>query len=55
MKSGATKIIPCSCTHKDQDAMYGKGNRVHNRAGGKGGESRKYTCTVCVKERTVGQ
>jgi hypothetical protein len=39
-------IHPCNCEHKDQDAMYGKGNRVMNLCK-KGSACR---CTVCKKE-----
>lgn len=41
-------IYPCTCTHPDQDKMYGKGKRVWNALGfmGKSG----IRCTVCGKE-----
>lgn len=42
-------IHPCSCTHPDQDKMYGKGNRVMNFCKPK--EKAKWVrCTVCGKE-----
>lgn len=44
-----TIILPCDCKHEDQDAMYGKGNRVHNIAGKAGSE--QAFCTVCTPRR----
>lgn len=44
-----TIILPCSCQHKDQDEMYGKGMRVHNISG-KAGSELAY-CTVCTPRR----
>lgn len=45
-----TKILPCTCEHEDQDKMYGRGMRVHNRVDG--GKAAKipvgYACTVCT-------
>jgi hypothetical protein len=41
---GGTIILPCKCEHADQDAMYGKGMRVHNIAEGNG----QAYCTVCT-------
>jgi len=38
-----TEIKPCTCEHKSQDKLYGKGRRVFN-LGLKGA-----TCTVCGK------
>lgn len=37
-----TQIIPCTCSHEEQDKMYGKGMRVHN-VNTKGDAF----CTVC--------
>lgn len=37
-----TQIKKCTCVHKEQDELHGKGNRVHN-PNGKG----DYKCTVC--------
>lgn len=42
-----TKILPCTCIHEDQDKMYGKGRRVHNRIETKG-KFVGYACTVCT-------
>lgn len=36
------EIKPCTCQHKQQDAMYGKGNRVKNQT-----QSGNYRCSVC--------
>jgi hypothetical protein len=40
---------PCKDTiaAKQQDAMYGKGLRVHNQTATKQGQSPQYRCTVC--------
>lgn len=37
------KIMGCTCAHAFQDAMYGRGQRVHNRT------AKGYRCTVCGK------
>lgn len=42
-----TKVVSCSCSHEYQDSKYGKGKRLANAAGGKGGSG--YRCTVCAK------
>lgn len=39
-------IRKCTCTHKGQDSIYGKGMRVFNDAT----KESKYRCTVCLKE-----
>lgn len=47
--SEGTKVLKCLCEHEDQDRMYGKGMRVHNRLDNK--DSKKdpqYVCTVCT-------
>lgn len=44
-----TKVSKCTCDHKDQDARYGKGNRVFNLAEG----NKPATCTVCGKKKSV--
>jgi len=36
-----TRIIKCTCKHKDQDKIYDLGQRVHNSCGD------GYRCTVC--------
>jgi len=38
-----TEILPCTCTHQQQDEMYGKQRRVHNV--NTNGEA---FCTVCA-------
>lgn len=43
-------IKNCTCEHKEQDEMYGKGRRVKNLAKGKNGE-KIYRCTVCLAEK----
>lgn len=42
-----SKILPCNCKSDFQDREYGKGMRLHNKAG-KNGD--KYRCTVCRHE-----
>jgi len=54
-------ILPCfcecspdgnTCGAKFQDAKYGKGMRVHNKAVHKGPKgTSKYRCTVCGREK----
>jgi hypothetical protein len=39
-----TKIMKCSCKHKEQDKMYGEGMRVHNSLKD---VTKGYRCTVC--------
>jgi len=47
-------IKTCVCDHAGQDAMYGKGNRVHNRC--KPSNSEEWVrCTVCNKESIVAK
>ena len=43
-------IKKCTCEHKDQDQMHGKGNRVHNPVN-KDPKAIKWRCTVCKNER----
>ena len=38
-----TTILKCTCNHKDQDKLYGKGKRLHNVSG----DGTKAFCTVC--------
>ena len=44
------KIKKCTCSHKEQDRMYGKGNRVFTIAEGKGSHKGRIRCTVCERE-----
>lgn len=48
-----TKIAKCDCTNDFQDNKYGKKMRVHNPAFSKGGQPRRYRCTVCRKEKNL--
>ena len=44
-------ILPCSCEHRGQDILYGRGNRVHNPCKPK--EKTDYwRCTVCLTVKT---
>jgi hypothetical protein len=38
----ASKTIKCTCSHADQDKMYGQGNRMANET-----RSGQLRCTVC--------
>lgn len=38
------QVLDCTCSHADQDAMYGKGKRLFNPAGKPGAYTRR--CTV---------
>jgi hypothetical protein len=40
-------ILKCSCENKQQDTMYGKDMRVHNKTT----KINTYRCVVCGKER----
>ncbi len=43
-----TKVMKCSCEHKGQDAIYGKGMRLFNRAKHRTQKDGKaWRCTVC--------
>lgn len=37
-----SKLVKCTCTHADQDKMYGQGNRMANET-----RSSQLRCTVC--------
>ena len=39
-------VRPCNCAHTGQDALHGKGQRVHNH-GGKDKSNAAMICTVC--------
>jgi len=43
-----TKLMPCKCSHKAQDIMYGKGKRVHNYCDKDG----RWRCTVCGDDKS---
>lgn len=43
MAKQGTFILQCNCNHEFQDAIYGKGNRIHNVT-----EEGKAYCTVCA-------
>ena len=46
-----TKRIKCTCEHKYQDMVCGKGIRVANKTTkSKGTNQYYYRCTVCLKE-----
>ena len=43
MSHAVTK--PCTCEHKGQDKLHGKGRRVHNET------NNGWRCTVCSSEK----
>lgn len=43
-----TAVMSCTCQHQAQDALYGKGRRLHNLCGK---QQDKYRCTVCKREK----
>ena len=45
-----TVIRSCGCSSEYQDAVYGKGMRVHNEGKGKNNDP-VYRCTVCGAEK----
>ncbi len=49
-KKEIVMIIKCSCEHKYQDKVYGKGRRVMNPTSSMG----QYRCTVCGAEKIHG-
>ena len=40
-------ILKCTCKHKEQDELHGKGKRVFNKT------TNGYKCTVCLRETKV--
>ena len=38
-------ISSCTCKHKEQDKLHGKGNRVFNQG------TKEYRCTVCGNKK----
>jgi len=40
-------IMRCDCKNEGQDALNGKGMRVHNKTS----KERTYRCTVCKSEK----
>jgi hypothetical protein len=41
-----TEVKSCNCKHEYQDAVYGKGQRVHNPS------TKGHRCSVCGTEKT---
>lgn len=42
-----TTVMACDCKDADQDRMYGRGMRLHNKGFVKGKSNGKAYCTVC--------
>lgn len=47
MAAENTIVLQCTCSDADQDAIYGKGKRLHNKRFVKGKEAGEAYCTVC--------
>lgn len=45
-------ILPCTCEHKAQDELHGKGMRVFNWAKNANNKQGGYRCTVCGKVKS---
>lgn len=52
MVNGTTKVL-CSCSHHQQDEMYGKGIRVANATAKQDKDFVEVRCTVCSKIHRV--
>lgn len=50
IKPKSVKIKSCTCSHKFQDRVYGKGMRVHNVMHSSF-DNKRCRCTVCKTER----
>jgi hypothetical protein len=46
-----SKITACICAHEAQDALHGKGMRVHTKMKQREANNKMWRCTVCGKER----
>lgn len=46
-----TKVLKCRCEYKQQDALYGEGNRLHNRMPSTDRPVQGWRCTVCGNEK----
>lgn len=47
------KILSCTCKHAYQDQTYGENKRVFCQT--MANDKKTYRCTVCSKEKTVGE
>lgn len=51
-----TVVIKCTCKSEFQDALYGKGLRLHNTSEISSGKNKKVAyCTVCCKRSSDKQ
>lgn len=48
-----TKILSCTCIHRIQDEICGKGRRVHNFAPSLYSGNEGWRCTVCVATKPL--
>jgi transposase-like protein len=44
-------VLNCNCVNDQQDAIYGKGNRVHNPTSKAADSGDAFRCTSCKKTR----
>ena len=47
-----TVVLPCSCKHPQQDKIYGKGMRLHNRCSINKASMTGARCTVCTSVKS---
>lgn len=50
-----TKVMQCDCKHDFQDALYGKGMRLHNVSQGGSGKDKVAYCTVCCPRQQINK
>jgi hypothetical protein len=44
LHQATARILKCTCEHSYQDEKFGKGKRLHNKAGK---DSTSWRCTIC--------
>ena len=50
---GGHRNLRCTCKHKDQDQILGKGIRGHNRCKPKTKDGTWWRCMVCLDEKFI--
>lgn len=48
-------VLSCTCEHRAQDRLYGKGKRLFNERAADQKNSRSFRCTVCGRVEAGGQ
>jgi hypothetical protein len=51
---GGTFVEACTCTHKVQDELYGRGRRLHNVIA-KAGDPIHGRCTICLNVKPMSR